>query len=179
MLKDGPRGSKYKIIADLGISGDQLERIRDINPSGKISEKNPLSNIMDFRKETFTVFYTEEKKGPTPEKPIQLEFSLNTYSMKEPVLQIIPRPNYGPREIELFVRKNEDWVSLSKTPMESDPVCLQVPKGKKWRLTIPSSYDRLNRNVQIAELKISDGAPIPGPKVPNPLKSVSVECIGK
>lgn len=174
-LKDGSRGMRYRIMADLGkpiIPGIQLN---DIKVLGKISEQHPLPNMVDSQDATFTVLMTEDGKGPTPESPILVEFSANTREMKNPVLQIVPRPNYGPSDLEVSVRSGDNWVSMVKTSMKSEPVYLNLSKGESWRLTITGSYDRLNRNVQIGEIRISDGLAAQEEFLPDPLKSVTVE----
>ena len=154
-------------------------RLKDIKVLGTVSGQHPLSNIVDLQDATFTVLKTEDGKGPTPERPIHVEFSADIRDMKKPVLKILPRPNYGPRNLEVFVRSGDHWVSMVKTPMNSEPVYLDLSKGESWRLTITGSYDRLNRNVQVGEIGISDGLPVQEEFFPGPLKSVTVENIGK
>jgi hypothetical protein len=177
-LKDGPNGELYRIAADLGkqvITGIPL--IKTVTVFGKVSEEYPIPNMLDSQDATFTVFTTDEGKGPAPKTPIRLEFPLDVRDMKNPVLQIVPRPNYGPRDLDVFGFSGGQWISMGKISMKSEPVILNLSKEEMVRLNITGSHDRLNRNVQIAEIRIMDGLPSREELSPETLKSVTVEII--
>ncbi|MBN1903409.1 hypothetical protein JW926_18970 [Candidatus Sumerlaeota bacterium] len=182
-LKDGTKGGFYRIRADLGEPVKSRLQLKDIIVSGKATDQHPLPNMLDSQDASFTVFMTDDNKGPTPETPIRIEFPLDTQDMKNPVLQIVPRPNYGPREMEIFLKEGGHWKSLTKTVMKSEPLYLRLSGGDRARLEIMGSYDPQNRNVQIAEIRISDGLPlkkeVKEASIPGTLKSVSVEMIDK
>ncbi len=174
-LIDGPRGAGYTINARLGEPVASFIPLDTLPVGGNVSSEHPLEQISDKNPATFTVIRNVEEKGPTTDCPVHIYFAVSTEEMTTPTLVITPRPNYGPRAVEIFLRENDAWKTCGEFDMTHKTINIPIPAGREWRLTITGTYDWGNRNVQIAELYITDGI-VPEPVTePAPLSSISVK----
>ncbi len=124
---------------------------------------HPPRDAGDDNPDTFWVSdSTEPGKGPSRENPqsIQFEFKQTVAADK---LTLMPRPGYGPREMELQV--SSDGKAFARiqafAATEKGPVTVSFPRteGRIFRLLLFGAHDPNSpaapRNVQIAELRLS------------------------
>ncbi|MCC7495051.1 MAG: hypothetical protein IT204_22070 [Fimbriimonadaceae bacterium] len=135
-------------------SGAVVVGIRSVRAVSE-SAQHPAAQMIDGAVDTFWVSggNAQPGEGPTPQRPVIITL---TPADDQPLraLVIVPRPGYGPREVELVAGERLLW----RGQLQAEPRQIDLPAGTTGELTLRllSSYDPREptrpRNVQIAEL---------------------------
>ena len=159
-LRDGPDGPIVQLALDMQPRARWVAPV-EISLVGKLGRESTIEDLADNDPTTFAVFYTADGKGPSPDGPVILEFSMPPGATSAGAVQIVPRPGYGPRRIRLEARRETTWHELAGMEIGPDAKIIGLPEetgGNRFRLTILSSWDRGTtpaegaRNTQLAEL---------------------------
>jgi len=159
-FRDGPDGPLMCVDVSLG-EGVRTARPASIATEGSVAPGYPLQNLADDDPMTFTVLRNGSGKGPTPDAPVIVEFSMPEKAGTPRALRIVPRPRYGPREVALEVRRRATWQRTATAQLGSglkDLALEELGGVERLRLVISKGWDRGEqqsaspRNTQIAEL---------------------------
>src|SRR3989304_2168854 len=128
----------------------------------------PPERAVDGNPDTFWVSGTfDPGQGPKAERPVRLEFE---FSAPTAISQVVihPRDDYGPKRGWVQGADNpQNWRVLARWSANArGPTVIEFPRttAKWFRLVIVDSHDPrsplLPRNVQIAEVELSDNGNI-------------------
>ena len=157
--QDGVDGAKVRIVIGLA------PHARTVHPtaiaaSGPVSAQHPITNLIDGRPTTFAVLTNTRDTGPSPDAPIELEFSAPAAAAAASAVRLTPRPRYGPKSVTLMAHTATGWHAIASAELDFEPVDLAMPANRRaarYKLVVSQGWDRgehvaTPRNTQIAEL---------------------------
>lgn len=109
---------------------------------------------------------TQPGQGPSPQAPQVLTIDLGAPAPLGAVT-VVPRTGYGPKDMVIEGRIGGTWQALATVSQADGTQQHAVPQSTvdAVRLRITSGHDRVqpNRNVQVAEIQLSEEGPPPSP----------------